>query len=34
MPLNLQVAIVDVNLGVLFLFALSSLGVYGLIISG
>jgi len=30
----LQVVIADVNLGVLFLFAMSSLGVYGLIISG
>jgi len=33
-PLNFQVVIADINLGILFLFAMSSFGVYGLIISG
>jgi NADH-quinone oxidoreductase subunit H len=33
-PFDFQIVIADVNLGVLFLFAMSSFGVYGLIISG
>lgn len=34
MPLGFFVVFADINLGVLFLFALSSLGVYGIIIAG
>jgi len=33
-PFSLSAWFVDVNLGVLFLFAISSLGVYGIILSG
>tara|TARA_Y100000813_G_C23857509_1_gene209540 strand:+ start:348 stop:452 length:105 start_codon:yes stop_codon:yes gene_type:complete len=34
MPLGLNIYYADVNLGVLYVFAVSSLGVYGVIISG
>jgi NADH-quinone oxidoreductase subunit H len=34
MPLNVNSVFVDLNLGTLFLFAISSLGVYGIIIAG
>jgi len=34
LPFDYNVVITDINLGLLFLFALSSLGVYGIIMSG
>jgi NADH-quinone oxidoreductase subunit H len=33
-PINYNIVLSDINLGVMFLFAISSLGVYGIIISG
>ena len=33
-PFDLGVALADINVGVLYLFAISSLGVYGIIIAG
>lgn len=33
-PFNYNIVISDINLGILFLFAFSSLGVYGIIMSG
>jgi NADH-quinone oxidoreductase subunit H len=33
-PLNDSVVLVDINLGLLYIFAISSLGVYGIVISG
>jgi NADH-quinone oxidoreductase subunit H len=33
-PFDFNIVIADVNLGILFLFAFSSLGVYGIIMSG
>jgi NADH-quinone oxidoreductase subunit H len=33
-PFNFNVVISDIDLGILFLFAFSSLGVYGIIMSG
>jgi NADH-quinone oxidoreductase subunit H len=33
-PFDFNIVISDVNLGILFLFAFSSLGVYGIIMSG
>lgn len=34
MPFDFFVVISDINIGLLFLFAFSSLGVYGIIMSG
>ena len=33
-PFNFNIVVSDLNLGILFLFAFSSLGVYGIIMSG
>ena len=34
LPLDYSIVISDINLGILYIFAVSSLGVYGIIISG
>jgi NADH-quinone oxidoreductase subunit H len=33
-PFDLNIVIADINLGILFIFAMSSLGVYGIIMAG